>query len=201
MRRNSEIEASKNSLRVRSRLQLARAGRADQIESRRLPPDRREEGTGRSVFLARDDVGRIHPSVIPRGCRSVVASRTKNIADWYNPIIQHGEVDFRDPRRDHTHGRIGRVTAKNRPLVPRPKLVGATVPELLEQLKAPDQWTRHNAKRVLPSPRRIQTTQPRVTSEVRAPMTRIVRIDERVRHRLATPTSTAIILSDDFDHC
>ena len=26
------------------------------------------------------------------------------IADWYNPIIQHGEVDFRDPRRDHTHG-------------------------------------------------------------------------------------------------
>ena len=41
------------------------------------------------------------------------------IADWYNPIIQHGEVDFRDPRRDYTHGRIWRVTAKNRPLVPR----------------------------------------------------------------------------------
>jgi glucose/arabinose dehydrogenase len=61
-----------------------------------------------------------------------------DIADWYNPIIQHGEVDFRDPRRDHTHGRIWRVTAKNRPLVPRPKLVGATVPELLEQLKAPN---------------------------------------------------------------
>ena len=37
------------------------------------------------------------------------------IADWYNPIIQHGEVDFRDPRRDHTHGRIWRVTAKGRP--------------------------------------------------------------------------------------
>ena len=42
-----------------------------------------------------------------------------DIDDWYNPIIQHGEVDFRDPRRDHTHGRIWRVTAKNRPLVPR----------------------------------------------------------------------------------
>ena len=37
------------------------------------------------------------------------------IADWYNPIIQHGEVDFRDPRRDVTHGRIWRVTAKGRP--------------------------------------------------------------------------------------
>ena len=32
------------------------------------------------------------------------------IADWYNPIIQHGEVDFRDPRRDRTHGRIWRLT-------------------------------------------------------------------------------------------
>jgi putative heme-binding domain-containing protein len=71
------------------------------------------------------------------------------IADWYNPIIQHGEVDFRDPRRDHTHGRIWRVTAKGRDLVKPPKLVDATIPELLEQLKAPEQWTRQQAKRVL----------------------------------------------------
>jgi putative heme-binding domain-containing protein len=71
------------------------------------------------------------------------------IADWYNPIIQHGEVDFRDPRRDKTHGRIWRVTAKGRPLVPKPKLVDATVPELLEHLKDPEQWTRQQAKRVL----------------------------------------------------
>jgi putative heme-binding domain-containing protein len=71
------------------------------------------------------------------------------IADWYNPIIQHGEVDFRDPRRDKTHGRIWRVTAKNRPLVPKPKLVGATVPELLEKLKEPEDWTRAQARRVL----------------------------------------------------
>jgi len=71
------------------------------------------------------------------------------IADWYNPIIQHGEVDFRDPRRDHTRGRIWRVTAKNRPLVPRPKLVGASTETLLEALKASEDWTRHNARRVL----------------------------------------------------
>ena len=38
------------------------------------------------------------------------------IADWANPIIQHGEVDFRDPRRDKVHGRIWRVTFKNRKL-------------------------------------------------------------------------------------
>jgi putative heme-binding domain-containing protein len=71
------------------------------------------------------------------------------IADWYNPIIQHGEVDFRDPRRDKVHGRIWRVTAKNRPLVEKPKLVGAAVPELLEYLKAPEDWTRQQTKQVL----------------------------------------------------
>jgi len=71
------------------------------------------------------------------------------IADWYNPIIQHGEVDFRDPRRDITHGRIWRITAKDRPLVEKPKLVDATVPALLEALKAPEDFTRHHAKRVL----------------------------------------------------
>ncbi len=32
------------------------------------------------------------------------------IADWSNPIINHGEVDFRDPRRDRWHGRIWRMT-------------------------------------------------------------------------------------------
>ena len=71
------------------------------------------------------------------------------VADWYNPIINHGEVDFRDPRRDKTHGRIWRITAKGRPLVERPKLVGAPVKELLDHLKAPEQWTRQAAKDVL----------------------------------------------------
>ncbi len=71
------------------------------------------------------------------------------VADWYNPIIQHGEVDFRDERRDKTHGRIWRITAKNRPLVERPRLVGATVPELLAKLKDPEDYTRLQAKRVL----------------------------------------------------
>jgi putative heme-binding domain-containing protein len=71
------------------------------------------------------------------------------IADWYNPIIQHGEVDFRDPRRDVTHGRIWRVTAKDRPLVPRPKLIGATTAELLDAMKEPEDWTRLHARLVL----------------------------------------------------
>ena len=71
------------------------------------------------------------------------------LVDWYNPIIQHGEVDFRDPRRDHKHGRIWKVTAKGRPLLDPPNLHKATVEELLDALKAPEDWTRTQAKRLL----------------------------------------------------
>lgn len=71
------------------------------------------------------------------------------IADWYNPIIQHGEVDFRDPRRDHTHGRIWRVSRKGQKAGRHPKIAGASVPELLEQLKSPEGWTREQTRRVL----------------------------------------------------
>ena len=71
------------------------------------------------------------------------------IADWFNPIIQHGEVDFRDPRRDKTHGRIWRVTAKNRPLVQRPKFDDESNAKILERMSEPEMWTRHMGRRVL----------------------------------------------------
>ena len=71
------------------------------------------------------------------------------IADWYSPIIQHGEVDFRDPRRDRAHGRIWRITHSRRPLVKRPSLIGAKTEELLAALAAPEVYTRRLARRVL----------------------------------------------------
>ncbi|MGE4000700.1 MAG: HEAT repeat domain-containing protein, partial [Planctomycetaceae bacterium] len=71
------------------------------------------------------------------------------IADWYNPIIQHGEVDFRDERRDHTHGRIWRVTYRGNPLVERPQLIDGSHDELVAQLASPEAWTRNQAKRLL----------------------------------------------------
>ena len=71
------------------------------------------------------------------------------IADWYNPIIQHGEVDFRDPRRDHVHGRIWRVTPIGKPLVLRPHIDGAPIADLLNLLKSPEGWTRAQAKLAL----------------------------------------------------
>ena len=71
------------------------------------------------------------------------------IADWYNPIIQHGEVDFRDERRDHTHGRIWRVSAKGRKPLQTAIKKDANVYELLALLKEPEEWTRQNAKIML----------------------------------------------------
>jgi putative heme-binding domain-containing protein len=71
------------------------------------------------------------------------------IADWYNPIIQHGEVDFRDERRDHTHGRIWRVTFKDRPTLDTRIKADASIEELLDLLKSPEEWVRQHAKNML----------------------------------------------------
>src|SRR5206468_2654156 len=37
--------------------------------------------------------------------------------DWHNPIIGHMQHHLRDPNRDHTHGRIYRITYPGRPLL------------------------------------------------------------------------------------
>ncbi|MGK0185574.1 MAG: putative heme-binding domain-containing protein [Verrucomicrobiales bacterium] len=71
------------------------------------------------------------------------------IADWYNPIIQHGEVDFRDGRRDHGHGRIWRITAINRPLLDKPDYKNPDIDALLDLLKAEENWVRLFAKQEL----------------------------------------------------
>ena len=68
------------------------------------------------------------------------------VADWYNPIINHAQHDFRDPRRDDNRGRIWRITAKGRPLVPRPHIAGAPIPALVDFLRSPEDWTRHQAR-------------------------------------------------------
>jgi putative heme-binding domain-containing protein len=71
------------------------------------------------------------------------------IADWYNPIIQHGEVDFRDPRRDQQHGRIWRITVKGQPLSQKPDFIKADATTLCQMLASPRRYVRHFAKREL----------------------------------------------------
>ncbi len=71
------------------------------------------------------------------------------IADWSNPIIQHGEVDFRDPRRDRVHGRIWRVGYKGGTDVKAPELVQAGNRDLFGQLLSPNAFNREKARRVV----------------------------------------------------
>ncbi len=71
------------------------------------------------------------------------------IADWSNPIINHGEVDFRDPRRDRWHGRIWRLTWKGASPKPRLKLTNKTISELFALLASEDRYDRDQARRSL----------------------------------------------------
>jgi glucose/arabinose dehydrogenase len=71
------------------------------------------------------------------------------LVDWYNPLIGHMQHSLRDPNRDVEHGRIWRIQYKKRPLVEKPKIAGATVPELLDLLKAYEDRTRYRARREL----------------------------------------------------
>src|SRR5262249_5510921 len=70
------------------------------------------------------------------------------IADWSNPIIQHGEVDFRDPRRDHEHGRIWRVSAKGRPVAEPANLPKASVGRLLDATLSQSGWEQEQGRRM-----------------------------------------------------
>lgn len=71
------------------------------------------------------------------------------VADWSNPIIQHGEVDFRDPRRDKEHGRIWRIAAKKGPIAPRQNLIKLSVPELLDRTLSASGWEQEQSRSVL----------------------------------------------------
>ncbi len=71
------------------------------------------------------------------------------IADWHNVLIGHMQHNARDPLRDHVHGRIYRVTYPSRPLVVPAKVYGASIDELLENLKLPEYRTRYRTRREL----------------------------------------------------
>jgi mono/diheme cytochrome c family protein/glucose/arabinose dehydrogenase len=71
------------------------------------------------------------------------------IVDWHNILIGHMQHNARDPLRDHVHGRIYRVTYPSRPLVAPAKIDGATIDELLDNLKLPEYRTRYRSRREL----------------------------------------------------
>lgn len=71
------------------------------------------------------------------------------LVDWHNVLIGHMQHNARDPLRDHVHGRIYRITYPSRPLVEPAKVAGASISELLDNLKLPEYRTRYRSRREL----------------------------------------------------
>ncbi len=71
------------------------------------------------------------------------------IADWTNPIINHGEVDFRDPRRDHVHGRIWRLAPKGSTPLKWEPLTNGKATELIKALRSGSAWSTEQARATL----------------------------------------------------
>ena len=71
------------------------------------------------------------------------------VVDWHNVLIGHMQHNIRDPLRDHSHGRIYRITYPSRPLVKPAKVAGASINELLDNLKLPEYRTRYRTRREL----------------------------------------------------
>ena len=107
-----------------------------------------EDGAGFQANVLPPLIASKHPNFRPVDCK-VGPDGAVYVADWYNSIINHAQHDFRDPRRDHEHGRVWRITHKDRPLVKKPKLVGEPINALLDHLKSPNAWTRHQARKEL----------------------------------------------------
>lgn len=71
------------------------------------------------------------------------------VVDWHNVLIGHMQHNARDPHRDHVHGRIYRITYPSRPLVKPAKVDGASIGQLLENLKLHEYRTRYRSRREL----------------------------------------------------
>jgi len=76
--------------------------------------------------------------------------------DWQNPLIGHLQHHLRDPNRDHTHGRIYRITYEGRPLMKPVEIAGQPIDHLLDLLKSDVDSVRYHAKIELSSRDRDQ---------------------------------------------
>ncbi|HUQ65570.1 MAG TPA: PVC-type heme-binding CxxCH protein [Flavitalea sp.] len=71
------------------------------------------------------------------------------VIDWHNILIGHMQHNARDPLRDHTHGRVYRITYPSRPLITPAKIDGASIDDLLDNLKLHEYRTRYRTRREL----------------------------------------------------
>ncbi|QDV68913.1 Cytochrome c-552 precursor [Rosistilla carotiformis] len=68
------------------------------------------------------------------------------IADWQNTLIGHMQHNMRDPNRDHQHGRIYRVAAKDAKPLPVVKMQGKPIDVVLQNFFSKENGTRYRAR-------------------------------------------------------
>lgn len=101
------------------------------------------------------------------------------LADWHNILVGHMQHNARDPLRDHSHGRIYRITYPSRPLVQPAPIAGASIKTLLNNLKLPEYRSRYRSRREL----RARNAE-RVSQEIASWCQKLDRTDKDYEHHL-----------------
>ncbi len=101
------------------------------------------------------------------------------LADWHNILIGHMQHNARDPLRDHSHGRIYRITYPSRPLVKPANVSGASIDQLLDNLKLPEFRSRYRTRRELRG-RKVSE----VLTHIKSWVAKLDKKDTRYEHHL-----------------
>jgi len=115
------------------------------------------------------------------------------VADWSNPIINHGEVDFRDPRRDRHSGRIWRISKKDTPVVKWEPLVGKSDLALADGFLSPSLWEREQTIRLMQVRAKVFSSINPIRGLSANQLEEILRDDAHPRHRLEAMRALARI--------
>src|SRR5690606_23043028 len=107
-----------------------------------------EDGTGYRSYHRQDLMWSDDPNFRPVDME-FAPDGSLYVVDWHNVLIGHMQHNQRDPLRDHTHGRIYRITYPARPLVEPATIAGADIATLLDNLKLPEYRTRYRTRREL----------------------------------------------------
>jgi mono/diheme cytochrome c family protein/glucose/arabinose dehydrogenase len=107
-----------------------------------------EDGSGFTGELAGDLLSSSDPNFRPVDLE-FAPDGSLYFVDWHNALVGHMQHNARDPNRDHTHGRIYRITYPSRPLVTPAKIDGAPLAQLFENLKLPEYRSRYRTRREL----------------------------------------------------
>ncbi|MSQ95538.1 MAG: c-type cytochrome [Gemmataceae bacterium] len=109
-----------------------------------------DEGSGFGAKVEENIVSSTDPNFRPSDVK-MGPDGAIYFSDWHNPIIGHMQHNLRDPNRNRVYGRVYRITYDGRPLSKAPRIEGATIAELLDALKNPEDKVRYRARLELSS--------------------------------------------------